>query len=336
MSVSLSFNGDKSKFKVYMRAKISAALETPAATAKGLCGEFLTAVEYATYFPGEAPYVRPIDPGPNMPTLPFAAPTAPQTAANNADVKLYLHLKAERGKFDDALSKFKTQMLSELDDSTRAMMEDAVFGTMQITILEIRQRLVAAFGVMSPVDRKILFKAALAPYPGGDMRAWQNARNLLFAELADTGEPFSAETKLRWLLESCTGHFEATTELWEGTYPTTLLQVAHVHELHEALITAYVKSQLQSTQPLTAGARHAMNTATEDDIRRRIQAGIAEGLACAIIATKGGTGICEVCKAKVTDRNKGGVLFKWCTVCFEKIKADRAAKNTTGKAQRNA
>ena len=334
--MSLSFNGDKSKFKAYMRTKIAEALETSAATSKGLCGELLTAAEYVVYFPGEVPYVRPIDPGATPPVIGFQAPTVAQSTAHSIDSKLWHYLRIERDKFNAALSTFKTKFLSELDPATKAMMEDATVGTMQITILEIRQRLILAFGILSPVDRTILFKAALAPYPGGDMRAWQNARNLLFAELAETGEVFSIQTKLRWLLESCTGHFETTIELWEGTYPTTMAQVVHANELYEALIMAYVKNQTQPANLVTAGTRHTMNNiSTEEETKKGFKAGYAEGVAFAM-ATKGGTGVCEICKAKVTDKNKGGILYRWCTVCFEKVKTDRVAKSTARKTHHTA
>ena len=268
-----------------------------------------------------------------MPTIQFPNPTSAQSTAFAMEVKIYQIQKDDWVKFNDALSKFKTKFLSELDCATRAMMEDAMFGTMLITILEIRQRLINAFGVLSPIDRKILFKSALAPYSGGDVRAWLNSKNLLFAELAETGEPFSVETKLRWLLDSFSGHFVSTTELWEGTYITTAMQIQHANDLSEALITAYVKSQIPTNQ-MNAGARHTMNVMTtlnEDEIKRRVQAGIADGLAAAM-TSKGGTGICETCKGKVTERNKDNILYRWCSECFLKAKAERIAK---GKARRS-
>lgn len=329
LSTSLSFNGDKTKFKAYIRNKISEALETKASTSKGLCGEFFTPVEYATFFPGEAPYVRPMDPGNDIPVIGFQAPTAAQTSAHLNDVKLYKHLKDRSDKFDEALSKFKTKMLDELDPATRVIMEDPVFGSMNITILEIRQRLIAAFGEMSPVERGILFKSALAPYHGGDMRTWLNSRNLVFAELAATGEPFSVETKTRWLLDSCAGYFESATELWEGTYNTRALQTLHANSLNEVLISAYVKSQI-APSAVTASERHTLNAVTTDaDIDRKVQTALAKGFANFAMANKGGTGVtgvCEICKGVVTGKTKIGVLHKYCNECFLKRKPEIAAR----------
>ena len=310
-----------------MRTKIAQALATAAGTPKGLCGALLTPAEYALYFVGEPPFVLPPNPGPDLPALGFPAPTSAQSQQHDREVKTYLILKADWNKYNEALASFKVKFLSELDPATLAMMEDPLFGTMSITILEIRQRLIAAFGVMSPIERRLLLKSALSVYNGEDMRAWQNARNLFFAELAETGEPFSVETRLRWLIDSCIGHFKYDIDIWEGKYPTTAMQILNADELHAILITAYVKSKNTSDQ-LTADSRHTMNAiTTEADINHRIRAGIAEGIAAAV-ATKGGNGICETCKAKVNEKNpKNGFLYRWCTTCFNKSREERNAKN---------
>jgi hypothetical protein len=317
--ISFRFNGEMKNYRLY-DIRVQAVAKSANPSGENLLGELLSVQEYAIREPNKAPYVRLVHPG-ARPVLGIANPNATQLGVHNDNLKLFDYRLELFIKQEEALAIFKANYIDSLDETPRSMIEDPIHGTMALSIREIREILKTHFGTLSPGDMTKLYEEAIAPYtPGMDMLNFITSKNMIFAELAVWGEVFSTLTRIRILMAQVksSGMFEETITFWENNNLTIASQVQNASMLSTALITAYVKNK-----GLTAGYRHQINAAlTEENIEKRIHAGIIAGIAAS--AAKDADATCATCKVKVTVKNKFGKPLKYCNKCYVKFKADRA------------
>jgi hypothetical protein len=316
----MTFDGNQSHWRLFDKRKQAEAKAAIPGETFGILGAFLTPIEYTLHNPTGGAYVALLHPGPR-PLIDHINPTNLQIAAHGEVIKSWEYALTRFLKQEDAMANFKASYLADLDDASKALVDDPVTGTMLYTIAQIRSIMKLAYGTLSPSDLNKLFTEATAPYvQGTDMRTYLSGQHLLFAELAASGEIFSVLTRTRYLissLESC-GSFLETTTFWENTNTTIALQIQNANVLSAALITAFAKQQ-----GVTAGSRHSVNAAlTIEDVTKMVKAGVAAGIAA---AAKEADANCTTCNVKITGKNKAGKPLRYCARCYAKHKADRKA-----------
>jgi hypothetical protein len=317
---SFSFNGQCEKWNEFDKNIICIAHDAIPGVPFGIVGALITPAEYALLNPA-TPYVAVVDPGPR-PLLGVINPTNNDRKAHEYTIKVWEFEYERYIKEQAAISKFKANLLSSIDENSKRLVNDPINGTMVISIRQIRNVLKQEFGILSPTDVDKLFDKATSPYTAGtDMRVFLYSKAQDFAELAAVGEIYGVQSRTRFLIASIkvVGDYDDTILFWQKTYPTLESQVANASFLSSALIAAHAKNKSSN-----AGSRHLI-ALTVEDIDKKIQAGITAGIAAAA-KEAASESTCTTCKAKVTVKGKTGRPLQYCTKCYSKYKADKAAR----------
>jgi hypothetical protein len=319
-SSSVSFNGENETWIHFDNQIKAIAKDAISGTSHGIMGALVTPPEYVILNPLGAPYVALVHPG-MRPEIEIVNPTTVQQGAHGNRLKTWEFNLTEYLKEVEAISTFKANYLNALDDNSRRLVTDPIYGTMTINIQQIRNILKTEYGTLSPMDVDKLFAKANISYSSDmDMRAFLIMKVQAYAELAAAGEIYGVQAKNRELITSMksVGTFDDVIEFWQKTNPTVESQVQNSSALSTALIAAHVKNKGLTT----AGARNQMNAALTVEVDKRVQAGI---IAAATAAAKAAEAICATCRGKVTGKNKkSGQPLKYCDKCFAKYKADRS------------
>jgi hypothetical protein len=317
-STSISFNGEPSTWNAFDKQLLAIASDAIPGKPYGILGELVTPAEYLIFNADNQAYVALPNPG-ARPDIGSDHPTTVQQSAFTNRLKTWEFEMENYLKQEDAISVFKANFINSIDETSKKLINDPITGTMVITIRKIRSILKLEFGTLTPEDVDKLYAKATSSYASGmDMRIYLYSKTQAYAELAAVGELYGVQARTRELVASLksVGHFEEVITFWQNTNTTVASQVTNATTLSTALITAYTKNK-----SLTAGSRHHVNAAlTVEDIEKRIQAGIAAGVAAAV---KGADSTCATCKVPVSGKNKSGRPLKYCGKCFAKFKADR-------------
>ena len=321
----LSFNGDRSKWKAYDLSKQAEAKAALPGVEGGILRSWISEAEWLIRYPTSGPYALHLNPG-DRPVFP-AATTQLALSQQAAEVKTFEYNLLMYTNQQTALENLKEKILLELSEECRLMVQDPITGTMNITLRQIRAILVAAYGTLHPTDVDKLVMDLNKTYQSGTcMLNFINTRKQKLTEIASTGENYSPATLNRMLITSLGGHFEATVRFWRDTNNSGILQVANANDLADRLVKAYNESKLAPEV-----TRSAMNAMQSNEIfEQRVQAAVTAGIAAAALSTKtnkhtGGTGLCKTCGAKITEKGKSGRLNTYCNHCYAKYQAAKAA-----------
>ena len=328
------FNGEAVNWPSYKRKVLAQGRVAIPGQEQGVLGLLLSPVEYQVVNPdGPHPFVPLVHPG-ERPEFVFAGATSAQLAVFAGQIKEYEARLKNYCDQQTGVKNVREWLLSHLDENSKKLFDNQPMGSMRYSLRELMERLEQEYGTLAPSDMSKLWQRATVSYPPGtNLRVFLNEVGNAYVEMEINGEPTGTALKIRNLLASLksVNTYDDTIAFWEKSNLTVASQIANYPALIAALKHTYDNLQLSTTAD-----RHAVNEVSKVSPpkeplinEKQLSQMIASGIAAAMSAA---SGICELCKVKVTEKSKKGKLHKYCPKCFLKVREDRLARSQAAKS----